>query len=111
MKTVLIVIGYVAALIAVVFFLNGLGLVSFKFFAPKMEDAKRTVFENTQSFVHGKAQQLSKYRLEYNLAKSDEDRRALRVAILSAASDVDLDKLPYEIASFVKSIRVPAENP
>lgn len=96
------------AIVGLVFFMNGLGLVSFKFFEPKMENARREVFENSQSFVHGKIQEISKYRLEYELAKDEADRKALRNAILRAASTVDLDKLPTDISMFVRQMQRPS---
>lgn len=90
MKKVLYVIaGFVAAL-ALVFGLNYFGLVSFRFFAPKYENARREVYENTQSYVEGKRQSIVKHYSEWR--KSDEDEKvAIRSIVLQEFANFDTE--------------------
>lgn len=75
----------------VVFLLSYFGLGMYRYFAPKQEDARREVFENTQSFVQGKNQDLAKYYLEY---QGDETKRAAIAAVIqSQFAYVDADKI------------------
>ena len=66
--------------LSLVFGLNYYGLVAFKFFAPKMEDARREVFENTKSYTHGKIQDLAKYYEEYQ-KEDNEEKEAIASVI------------------------------
>ena len=67
------------ALFLVIMFIFGLyGLGWFKFFGPKTENIKREIFENTQSYVHGKIQDLAKYYDEYNQADGVDEKEAIR---------------------------------
>lgn len=74
------------------FVANGMGLISYKFFGPKWEDAKRDVFENTNSFTKAKVQEATKYRLEYLRAKDPVERNAIKVTIAQSLADFDEDK-------------------
>lgn len=60
---------------------NGLSFASFKFWAPKQENVKREVFENTQSYVEGKNQDLAKYHHEWLIAKDPEEKGALEAIV------------------------------
>lgn len=74
------ILGLITTL-ALVFGLNYFGLMNFRFFAPKYENAKREVFENTQSFVEGKRQSLTKHYNEWR--KADEAEKAsIRMIVL-----------------------------
>jgi hypothetical protein len=100
------------ALLVAICFLYGIGflatggdLLIYRFWAPKMENAKREVFENTQSYVQGKTEYIGKLRYQYLAAEPNSAQQAsLRMLILSEASTVDLDKLPYSLKAFVQSI-------
>jgi hypothetical protein len=68
-------IGYIGAiLIAIIilmFVLEVIGLGFTKFFEPKRENIRREIFENTKSYVHGKIQDLSKYKQQYDKGTID----------------------------------------
>lgn len=105
------VIGIIGAVIlglvlvmGVAFVTAGADLAMFKFFAPKYEDAKREVFENTQSFVHGKRSMLNRIRLEYESTDSPARKAALRKMALDEASTINLDLLPAGLAGWVRSL-------
>lgn len=84
-------LGFVVVL-AIVFVLNVLGLVSFRFFAPKYENARREVYENTQSYVEAKRQAITKYYNEYRKALP-ADKLSIRAIVLQEFANFDTEKL------------------
>lgn len=84
---------------------TGGDFVIYRFWAPKMENAKREVFENTQSFVEGKVEYIGRLRFQYQIAADGPQRDALRALILSEASTVDASKLPADERIFLSSLR------
>jgi hypothetical protein len=107
-KELLKIIGY--AFIALVFlyasgFLaTGGDLAIYRFWAPKMEDARREVFEQTQSYVQGKNTYISRLRLQYE-STSGNQRESLRRLILSEAETIDDSNLTPANLAFVNEIR------
>lgn len=92
MKTVLIVIASIILFFAVMFGLQYIGLINYKFFAPKYQNAQREVFENTQSFTEGKRQDLIKYYHEW--INSDKDgKSALKELVIEDFANYDVTKL------------------
>lgn len=81
---VLIVVGVFVGIFLIGLYELGL----FKFFAPRRENIRREVFEQTQSYVHGKIQDLAKYYDEYEEAAEDE-REALRQVIIMRFAEFD----------------------
>ena len=78
-----IVIAVTCACIILVALSFGVGVVGLefkKFFMPKSQNIERKVFEQTQSYVHGKTQDLAKYYEEYQ--KSDFDDREAVAALI-----------------------------
>lgn len=83
-------IGLLILAVPVLLGLYNLGL--FKFFAPKYENVRRDVFENTKSYLHGVQQDLGKYYLEYQ--EADEDgKAAIKTTIQMRFAEVDVSKL------------------
>lgn len=100
----LLVVGLIVALFVVGFISAGGDLAMFKFWAPKYENAKREVFENTQSYVQGKVSYISSLRLDYEKATGDQ-KESLRRMIVTEASNVDNDKLPPDMRSFISDLK------
>ena len=100
------------ALLVAMIGMYGLGFVAtggdlaiYQFWAPKMENAKRQVFENTQSYVQGKVEYIGRLRYQYLAAEPGSAQQAsLRMLILSEASTIDIDKLPYAEKAFVQQL-------
>ena len=67
------------------------------FFKPKWQNVERKTFEQTQSFNHGKRQDLAKYYLEYTKSNDMGDKEAIAIVIRSQFADFDGDGTP-EIA-------------
>jgi len=86
------------------FGLNYFGFVQFQFFAPKYEDVKREIFENTQGYVEGKRQEALKYRLEYMRADSSS-KQAIKATIVQSFANFDESKLSPELQNFVRDMK------
>lgn len=93
MKSTFQMIGVVVLILGGIFALGFFGLGWNKFFLPKYENVRRETYENTQSFVEGKQQDLAKYYLEYQQTEDPESREAIKVVIQSQFSYFDADKV------------------
>ena len=102
--------GILAGLFGLAFLLAltvGFGLFGLEwrqFFEPRRAEIDRQVFEQTPSFVHGKAQHITRLRIDYERAKSDVHRSAIRSTILHEASTIDAELLPAGIRQFLRSL-------
>ena len=99
------------AIVAVMVLMYGLGFLAtggelaiYQFWAPKQANAQRVVFENTQSYVQGKQEYLSRLRYQFQSAEIGAQKDALRTLILSEASTVDVGKLSPDLQAFLRSI-------
>ena len=86
------------------FLATGGDLAIYKFWAPKQENAKRQVFENTQSYVEGKIQNIEQECFAYHKADGAQ-KDALAGEIRNEATTVDLDKLPSDERACVSEAR------
>lgn len=93
MKDVLIATFLIIGLVVGIFLLQTLGFESFKFWAPKYEDAHRQVFENTKSFRDGSARDLDNLRVAYSQAKTPEEKSIILDTIRHRALSVPSDQL------------------
>jgi cell division septal protein FtsQ len=91
-KFVLQIVAILAAVVVVIFVIGLLGLGWQKFFKPKYENVRREVFENTQSYVHGKIQDLAKYKVEYENAETS-NREVIRQVIIVRFAEFDESKI------------------
>lgn len=99
-------VGAFVGIVAFIFICGLLSLGYYKFFAPKEENIRREVFEQTQSYVHGKIQDLAKYKKEYEEAESIEDKDAIRSVILVRFAEFDESKIQATaLRSFLISMR------
>lgn len=104
MKYVLIGIAALVAIIGIGWIGAGNDFLLYKFWAPKQENVRREVFENTQSYVDGKKEYLSQLRFQYQTA-DEGHKAALRTLILSEASSVDNSKLPDDLRGFIEQLK------
>jgi hypothetical protein len=93
------------SLLALVFVGGLVGLGYYKFFAPKFEDARREVFENTRSYNQAKVQELAKYKLEYETTQDEGAKKALANVIRHKFADYNDSRLPYGLKTFLKEVR------
>jgi len=91
-KSILITLVSLALFFVILFGLQYVGIVNYKFFAPKYQNAQREVFENTQSFTEGKIQDLIKYYHEW-LNSDKEGKSALKELVIEDFANYDINKL------------------
>ena len=97
----IIVIFVTLALIVVMSFF---GLEMKRYFAPKHAEIDRNVFEETPSFVHGKAQHIARLRHEYQMADTTSQKNALKQLIQHEASTIRPELLPTDIQQFIRTL-------
>jgi len=98
-------VGVLVGMMALIFILELFGLGMFKFFEPKRENIRREIFENTQSYTHGKIQDLAKYYEEYNKADADEKETIKQLIILRFA-EFDASKVnSAKLQNFLRNTR------
>jgi hypothetical protein len=102
---------YIAGFVGVLILILGLSWIFegndfflYKFFAPKQESVRRQVFENTQSYVQGKIQNLEQQCFAYHSADGAQ-KTALAGEIRNEASTIDVGKLPTDEQSCVAEAR------
>lgn len=83
-----------------------LGIIRTSIFAPMRENVRREVFENTQSYVEGKRQELTKYRMEYLKAKDEQTKAAIQMTVTSSCVNLDIELLKdVELQRFLTCMR------
>lgn len=102
------VILFVALILGLDFAGNAYGLWSYTFWAPKQAAAENKVYENNTIYVQGKRDELNRLRRDYKTA-DPAHKAAIKEEILDAAANVDLNKLPDDLRSFVQSIQGDSE--
>ena len=92
MKAFLITVASFVLLIGMIVFANEFEIFGVKFWGVRKENAKREVFEQTQSYVEGKRQDLAKYHHEW--VKSEKDtRESIEATIRIEFSNFDKNKI------------------
>jgi hypothetical protein len=81
-------------------------LTYYGFFAPRMENVRRNVFENTRSYNDGMIQELQKYYLEYQKADNN-GKESIRLVIQHQYAGYPIERLPAHLQAFVNPILNP----
>ncbi len=82
------------------------GIRWYRFFGPKREAARREVFKSTRSYQEGKEQDLSRLRLQYFRARSDEERNVIASTIRHQFADFGEQNLDSpELRAFLAKIK------
>jgi hypothetical protein len=107
LKLGLTVVGGLIALLSLVLGLRLAGIGIFAVTEPLAEDARRTVYENSASYVQGKVQSLSKYYAEYHAAGSTEETKtALKGVIQMQFAEFDADDIKNDkLKQFLTDMR------
>ena len=94
-----------AGILIVAFVLEYAGLVNYKFFGIRRENARREIFKTSQAYNEGKAQDLAKYKLEYELAKDSSDKQIIKNMIIHTFADYDAKNLPSDLQKFLNEMK------
>jgi hypothetical protein len=98
------ILGFISTL-GLVWLIQGNDFFLYKFWAPKYENVRREVFENTKSYNQGYIQELENMQYEYIQANS-EQRKSLASIILHRVADYDMNRLTPELRNFIEKLRV-----
>lgn len=104
MKQFLVVIAVIVGLITLTFIVNETEIFGIRFWGVRRENARREVFEQTQSYVEAKRQTLVSYYDQWRKAPSDE-KDAIRNILLQEFANFDVSKLTPQEQSEFKEIR------
>ncbi len=106
MKNIFITIGFIVGFVVLIFAANEFEIFGTSFWGVRKENARREVFEQTQSYVEGKRQELIKLHHEWNKATS-EDKLAIEATIRMSFANFDESKLVDfpELYGFLKTIK------
>jgi len=105
MRIALILIGSIIGLFILIFLANEFSIFGTKFWGVRQQNARREVFEQTQSYVEGKRQELIKLHHEWNKANSD-DKIAIEATIRMSFANFDESKIEQpELNSFLKNVK------
>jgi hypothetical protein len=85
------------------FVANGMGLMSFSFFAPKVEAVRFKTFKESQSYNDGMLRDLQDLKREY-LKADPAHQEALRELTIHRFSVYDINRLPPDLQAFYSSI-------
>ena len=97
-------IRYITITLLTVILILGISFFLYKVFAPKYEQTRREVFEQTKSYNQGMIQELQNMQFEYVKA-DDTHKQALASIILHRVADFPEDKLPVDLRTFIQKLR------
>lgn len=94
----------VLCIIALTWIVQGNDFFMYKFFAPKMEDVRRQVFEETKSYNQGVIQELRTAQMDY-IKASPEQKSMLASVIVHRYADFPVSRLPYDLQEFMLKLQ------
>lgn len=111
------IVGYVGAFILAIICLMLFGWVAYgnsfflyKFFAPKQEQVRREVFEQSKAYRQGLIQELNNLHVDY-IKATPEQKLGLMTIILHKAADVPPETLTPDLNAFLAELRNARSNP
>jgi hypothetical protein len=103
-------IAAVLAILALTWVFQGNSFFLYKYFAPKQEQVRREVFEQSKAYNQGMQQELSAMRFEY-IRAAPEHRAALASVILHRTADYDEGLLTADLRTFLAQLRSERTTP
>jgi hypothetical protein len=103
-KTIGIAFAVLLGIFALGWAIQGNDFFMYKFWAPKYENVRREVFENTKSYKQGMIQELQNMQFEYAKATPSQ-RDSMASIILHRSADFPLEDMPADLRSFISSLR------
>lgn len=95
------VIVFFGAIIGLSYGFGWIGVHQTKTIGKAQQNAERTVFEETQSYVEGKRQEALKLYKEYKMCKDEESKEALKMIVSQSFANFDENKLSDELNTFI----------
>ena len=94
----------IAALVLVGFGLNYFGYAQFAFFAPKYEAVRRDQMIESRAYSEATTRQMYNLKLQYQQAKSDDERATIRAMALHESAAFDKARLPIDLRVFLDQL-------
>lgn len=76
----------------------------YAYLAPKYESTRRDVMLESRAYSEGQTREIYRLKLQYQQAKSDDERATLRAMALHEASAFDRSRLPFDLQSFIQQL-------
>ena len=73
-------------------------------FAPKYAEIRNQTFHNTQAYNDGMVNDLADLQLQYQSAKTPEQKASIRAVILQRFAAYPKDRLPAELRTFYDAL-------
>jgi hypothetical protein len=99
--------GFIAIILGVTWIFQGNDFFLYRYFAPKYEQTRRDVFEQSKAYRQGMVMELQSMRFQYEQA-SPEHKEALASIILHRSADFDPEAMPPDLRSFIAGLRNPS---
>jgi hypothetical protein len=80
------------------------GYYLYAFLAPKYESTRRDVMLESRAYSEGQTREIYRLKLQYQQAKSDDERATIRAMALHEASAFDRSRLPLDPQSFIQQL-------
>lgn len=106
-----IIVNYVLAgvltlvlLLGLAWAIQGTDFFLYRYFAPRQEQARREVFEQSKAYNQGMVQDLQRMMFDYATA-TPAQQDALGSILLHRVADYDIEKLPPDLRGFILKLR------
>lgn len=76
----------------------------YAYLAPKYESTRRDVMLESRAYSEGQTREVYRLKLQYQQAKSDDERATIRAMALHEASAFDRTRLPFDLQSFLQQL-------
>ena len=104
LKMVAAGVAFLVVLMAVGWLATGNNFFLYKYFAPKQEQVRREVFEQSKAYRQGMLQELQNMQFEY--IKADQEGKAsMKSIILHRSADVPAETMPQDLVLFISQLK------
>ena len=94
----------VVIILGITWGITGNSFFLYKIFAPRYEQARREVFEQSKAYNQGMIQELQNMQFQY-IQADEAHKGALASIILHRVADFPVDKLPVDLRTFIQKLR------
>ena len=98
------ILGSIVVFFAFIFGLNYFGFANYAFFAPKYEGVRRDVMIQSRAYSEATTREFYRLKLQYQQARTDDERATIRAMALHESESFDRDRLPADLQLFLTQI-------
>lgn len=99
------IVGSLAAVLALVWIVQGNDFFLYKVFAPKYEQVRHDTFKESQAYNDGMANEFYRLKQDYANAQTESQRDAIKDVVRHRASQYDVRRLPGDLQRFIADVR------